>query len=62
MGLRLGFFDGVVGSSIVLVLQVGLGLRSFYGSFGGSMGEVYVVMVLGLRGRRGVCMVRKWKW
>ena len=40
MGLRLGFFDGVVGSSIVLVLQVGLGLRSFYGSFGGSMGEV----------------------
>ena len=29
MGLRLGFFYGGVGSSIVWVLQVGLGLRSF---------------------------------
>ena len=31
--LRLGFFYGVMGSSIVWVLQVGLGLRSWCGSF-----------------------------
>ena len=31
MGLRLGFFYGVMGSSMVWVLQVGFS----YGSFGG---------------------------
>ena len=36
MGLRLWFFYGVVGSSIVWVLQVGLS----YGSFGGFRVEV----------------------
>ena len=54
IGLTMLFFYGGMGGSLVRVLQVGLGLRSSRGSFGGSMGG-YRLLWFGSSGGRGGC-------